>query len=81
MEDIEKIADALTAVIRLIIDKPDEMALTIVPDGSGWMLRVSVSPGDVGMLIGKQGRIAKSLRIILIAISMKTKRKVGLDIR
>ena len=81
MEDIEKIAYALTAVIRLIIDKPDEMALTIVPDGSGWMFRVSVSPSDVGMLIGKQGRIARSLRILLIAISMKTKRKIGLDIR
>lgn len=81
MEDIEKIAYTLTAVIRLIIDKPDQMALTIVPDGSGWMFRVSVSPGDVGMLIGKQGRIARSLRILLIAIGMKTKRKIGLDIR
>ena len=80
MEDIEKIAYTLTAVIRLIIDKPDEMTLTIVPDGSGWMFRVSVSPSDVGMLIGKQGRIARSLRVLLIAISMKTKRKIALDI-
>jgi predicted RNA-binding protein YlqC (UPF0109 family) len=80
MENIERIADAFTALIRLIIDKPDEMSLTIVPDGSGWMFRVSVSPDDSGMLIGKQGRIARSLRIILIAISMKTKRKIGLDI-
>ena len=80
MKDIQKIADALTAVIRLIVDKPDEMSLTIVPDGSGWMFRVSVSPSDVGMLIGKQGRIARSLRIVLIAISMKTKQKISLDI-
>ena len=80
MKDIQKIADALTAVIRLIVEKPDEMYLTIVPDGSGWMFRVSVSPSDVGMLIGKQGRIARSLRIVLIAISMKTKQKISLDI-
>jgi hypothetical protein len=46
MKDIQKIADALTAVIRLIVDKPDKMSLTIVPDGSGWMFRVSVSPSD-----------------------------------
>jgi predicted RNA-binding protein YlqC (UPF0109 family) len=80
MKDIQKIADALTAVIRLIVDKPDEMSLTIVSDGLGWMFRVSVSPSDVGMLIGKQGRIARSLRIVLIAISMKTKQKISLDI-
>jgi hypothetical protein len=55
MEEIQKIADALTAILRLIVDKPDEMSLTIVPDGSGWMFRVSVSPRDVGMLID-QGR-------------------------
>ena len=69
MKDIQKIADALTAVIRLIVDKPDEMSLTIVPDGSGWMFRVSVSSSDVGMLIGKQGRIARSLRIILMRLT------------
>ena len=80
MKDIQKIADALTAVIRLIVDNPDEMSLTIVPDGLGWMFRVSVSPSDVGMLIGKQGRIARSLRIVLIAISIKTKQKISLDI-
>ena len=80
MKDIQKIADALTAVIRLIVDKPDEMSLTIVPDGLGWKFCVSVSPSDVGMLIGKQGRIARSLRIVLIAISMKTKQKISLDI-
>jgi len=80
MEDIQKIADALTSIIKLIVDKPAEMSLTIVPNGLGWMFRVSVSPSDVGMLIGKQGRIARSLRIVLITISMKTKQTIGLDI-
>jgi predicted RNA-binding protein YlqC (UPF0109 family) len=80
MEDIQKVADALTAILRLIVDKPDEMSLTIVPDGSDWMFRVSVFPSDVGMLIGKQGRIARSLRTVLIATSMKTKQKIRLDI-
>jgi uncharacterized protein len=80
MEDAQKTADALMALMRLIVDKPEEMSLAIVPDGSGWMIRVSVSPSDVGMLIGKQGRIARALRTILSSACMKTKQRISLDI-
>jgi uncharacterized protein len=80
MEDAQKTADALMALMRLIVDKPEQMSSVVVPDGSGWMIRVSASPSDIGMLIGKQGRIARALRTILSSASMKTKQRISLDI-
>jgi hypothetical protein len=41
MEDAQKTADALMALMKLIVDKPEEMSLAVVSDGSGWMIRVS----------------------------------------
>jgi len=42
--------------------------------------RVQVSPSDIGKLIGKQGRTARSIRTILGAASMKTGHRYTLDI-
>jgi uncharacterized protein len=80
MKDIQKVADAFMALAKLIVEKPDEMTLNIVPDGTGAIFQVAVAQRDVGLLIGKEGRIARSLRIILLAIGMKTKQKISLDI-
>jgi predicted RNA-binding protein YlqC (UPF0109 family) len=44
------------------------------------VLRYSVAPGDVGKLIGVQGRNAKSLRVIAAAIGMGAKLRISLDI-
>jgi predicted RNA-binding protein YlqC (UPF0109 family) len=80
MEETQEIADALATIIKLLVDSPNELSLTIVHDKSTVIFRVTASPKDVGMLIGKQGRIARSLRTILASISMRTKQKIGLDI-
>ena len=44
------------------------------------VLRLEVAPADVGKVIGKQGRTARSLRTILGAASMKHRRRFALDI-
>jgi|HubBroStandDraft_5_1064220.scaffolds.fasta_scaffold483920_2 predicted RNA-binding protein YlqC (UPF0109 family) len=80
MKDIQKVAEIFETLVKLILEKPDEMTMAVVPDGTGSIFRVTVARGDVGVLIGKEGRIARSLRIILLAISMKTKQKISLDI-
>ena len=43
-------------------------------------MRLQVSPADLGKVIGKQGRTARSLRTILGAASMKLKQRFSLDI-
>ena len=48
-----------------MVDKPDEVSVEVVPLPGGMVLRYSVAPGDVGKLIGAQGRNARSLRMMV----------------
>jgi predicted RNA-binding protein YlqC (UPF0109 family) len=60
-----------------------EMARAFVEafkDGDGTVLRLRVAPSDIGKVIGKQGRTARSMRTILGAASMKLKHRFALDI-
>jgi predicted RNA-binding protein YlqC (UPF0109 family) len=80
MRDTQQIADLMTDLIRLIVDKPDEARIEILPKLGGAIFRLSLAPDDVGKVIGKDGRNAASLRGILEAIARKTKQKISLKI-
>ena len=62
-----------------MVDKPDDVSVEVVPVPGG-ILRYSVAPGDIGKLIGAQGRNARSLRVIVGAIGMGAKLRISLDI-
>ncbi|HWX55867.1 MAG TPA: KH domain-containing protein [Verrucomicrobiae bacterium] len=70
---VEQIAQAL-------VDAPDQVQVTAVEDGVATVLEVRVAPTDLGKVIGKQGRTAKSIRTILGAASMKLKKRYTLEI-
>ena len=67
-------------VARSLVDSPETVAVDAVPDGEGTILRLKVAPSDLGKVIGRQGRTARSLRTILSAASMKVKHRFSLDI-
>jgi predicted RNA-binding protein YlqC (UPF0109 family) len=66
---VEKIAKAL-------VDSPDDVVVT----GGEGVLTLKVAPADLGKVIGKQGRTARSIRTILGAAGMKQNRRITLDI-
>jgi uncharacterized protein len=70
---VEQIAQAL-------VDAPNEVQVTAVDDDQGTVLELRVAAGDLGKVIGKQGRTAKSIRTILGAASMKLKKRYTLEI-
>ena len=70
----------LTEIARALVDNPDGVVVESRHDGEGTLLRLHVSPDDVGKVIGKQGRTARSLRTILSAASMKYRHRYTLDI-
>ena len=80
MEPIQTIAEAVTTIVKLMVDKPEDVSVEIVPVPGGMVLRYSVAPGDVGKLIGAQGRNARSLRVIVAVIGMGAKLRISLDI-
>ncbi len=80
MADVQSVAEMLKVMVRLMVDQPDEVVLEAVMDGPGVIYRIKVAPTEVGKIIGQSGRTARSLRIILGAISMSQKVKMNLDI-
>ena len=81
MEHLKDIADALTKLIKLMVDRPEQVRVECVPINDGSSLRISVDPSDIGKVIGKQGRTARSLRILVTAMGMASKQRISLDIQ
>lgn len=67
-------------ITKALVDEPEVVRLDTVDDAGSIVLRLQVAPGDLGKVIGKQGRTARSLRTILGAASMKLKHRFSLDI-
>ena len=70
---VEQIAQAL-------VDAPSQVQVTAVDGDQSTVLELRVAEGDLGKVIGKQGRTAKSIRTILGAASMKLKKRYTLEI-
>jgi uncharacterized protein len=70
----------MTEIAKALVDEPEAVRVVAVQDGESTLLRLTVAPGDIGKVIGKQGRTARSLRTILGAASMKFQHRFGLDI-
>jgi uncharacterized protein len=63
-----------------LVDQPESVDVTSIVDGESTVLRLRVASQDIGKVIGKQGRTARSLRTILGAASMKLQHRFSLDI-
>jgi predicted RNA-binding protein YlqC (UPF0109 family) len=70
----------MTEIVKALVDDPTAVSVEAIADNDVTVLRLFVSPSDIGKVIGKQGRTARSLRTILGAASMKYKHRFALDI-
>lgn len=67
-------------IARALVDKPEAVVVDVLSENDSTVLRLHVAPEDIGKVIGKQGRTARSLRTILSAASMKLRHRFALDI-
>lgn len=65
---------------KTLVDSPDEVSVNVIEGEKSTILELSVSPSDIGKVIGKQGRIAKSIRTVLSAACAKSGKRVVLEI-
>jgi predicted RNA-binding protein YlqC (UPF0109 family) len=70
----------VTTIARALVDDPDGVEVTEVDGDRSAVLELRVGEGDIGKVIGKDGRTAQSIRTILLAASTKIGRRVHLDI-
>lgn len=72
---------ALVAFIaRELVDRPEAVEVQAVEDERGLRLELRVAPEDMGKVIGRQGRIARALRTVVKAASLRAGRRVTVEI-
>ena len=74
------ISELLVWVARRLVDEPDAVRVEAVESEDATVLRLHVAPDDVGKVIGRQGRIARALRTVVRASSVRANRRVLLEI-
>ena len=79
-DPVAEIRTLVSEIAQALVDDPDAVRVEAIMDQDTAVLRLEVAPADVGKVIGKQGRTARSLRTILGAASMKHRRRFALDI-
>lgn len=73
--------ETLIGIARAIVDNPDEVTVLETVDKKEVNLVLSVAPDDMGMVIGKNGKIAKAIRTVMKAAASTDNRRVNVEIR
>ncbi len=72
--------DLVEYIAKSLVDQPDEVAVNVIEGEQSTILELKVASDDVGKVIGKQGRIANAVRVILSASAAKSGKHVQLEI-
>jgi predicted RNA-binding protein YlqC (UPF0109 family) len=72
--------DLIELIARALVDSPEEVMVTAIEGNQATVLELKVAKEDLGKIIGKQGRTARSLRTIIGAASAKERKRVVLEI-
>ena len=73
--------ETLHNIAAAIVDDPNSVVVTVNETETTVNLTLSVAPDDMGMVIGKGGRIAKAIRMVIKAAAADCPKKVNVDIR
>ena len=78
---MSSLKDTLLDIAKAIVDSPEEVQVTAEEDERSITLTLTVAPDDMGMVIGRHGRIAKAIRTVIKAAAVNSGKKVNVDIR
>ena len=72
--------ELVEVIAKALVDHPEEVSVNEKQEGHTTVLELHVADGDMGKVIGKQGRIAKALRSVVKAAAAKEDKRVVVDI-
>jgi predicted RNA-binding protein YlqC (UPF0109 family) len=67
-------------IAKALVDEPEQVSVQAVDSDQATVLELRVAPNDLGKVIGKQGRTARSIRTLLGAAGMKLHKRFTLEI-
>ena len=72
--------ELLLYMAKNLVDNPDAVTVTEIDNEDGKVLELRVAEGDMGKVIGRQGRIAKEIRTIIKTVALRTGERVAVEI-
>ena len=72
--------DLLEYLVRSLVENPDGVVITEEASGDSVVFSVSVDKDDMGRIIGKQGKIARAIRVVMRSAATKAGKKVNVEI-
>ena len=72
--------ELVKAIALALVDNPDEVSVSTVEKDGETLIELKVAASDMGKVIGKQGRIAKAIRVVVKAAAAKDNKNVGVEI-
>ena len=72
--------ELIATIAEALVNEPDSVEVTEIDGDKNSVIELRVAQGDIGKVIGKDGRTAQSIRAILAAASAKAGRRAHLDI-
>jgi len=67
-------------IAKSLVNEPGAVVVNELGDENELVLELRVAPGDLGKVIGRQGRTARSMRTIVAAAGMKVRKRIVLEI-
>jgi len=81
MTETTNLKQTLVDIAKAIVDQPDEVVVNVIEEDNLITLVLSVAPDDMGMVIGRHGRIAKAIRSLIKAAACNINKKVNVEIK
>ena len=72
--------DLLIYIAQNLVDNPDEVTVTEKATDSETVFELRVAPGDMGKIIGRQGKVAKEIRSLMRSVAMRQGKRISIDI-
>ena len=75
------LSTVLSNIAKSIVDHPDKVSVTEHEEGNEILLTLSVAEEDMGMIIGKRGKIAKAIRTVMKNVAKVDNKRVTVEIK
>ena len=72
--------ELVEVIAKALVDNPDEVVVTEKENGKNITIELHVAPADMGKVIGKQGRIAKAIRVVMRAAATRNDARISVEI-
>lgn len=72
--------ELLLYIARNLVDNPDDVVVDEIEKADETVYELRVAPGDMGKVIGRQGKIAKEIRVLMRSVAQKQGKRISVDI-